>query len=70
VFSHLEQERADGALLRLLQPRLAGKAALATREVIELAGAKDFCKTSGATGLHIQIPMGYNGTGSVVHATP
>ena len=34
------------------------EAALATREVIELAGAEGFCKTSGVTGLHIYIPMG------------
>jgi bifunctional non-homologous end joining protein LigD len=38
--------------------RYAVEAAQATREVIELAGAKGFCKTSGATGLHIYIPMG------------
>jgi len=38
--------------------RYAIEAALATRDVIELAGAKGFCKTSGATGLHIYIPMG------------
>jgi bifunctional non-homologous end joining protein LigD len=38
--------------------RYAVEAALATRDVIELAGAKGFCKTSGATGLHIYIPMG------------
>jgi bifunctional non-homologous end joining protein LigD len=36
----------------------AVEVALATREVIERAGAKGFCKTSGATGLHIYIPMG------------
>ena len=38
--------------------RHAAEAALATRDVIQLAGAKGFCKTSGATGLHIYIPMG------------
>ena len=36
----------------------AVEAALTTREVIELAGAQGFCKTSGATGLHIFIPLG------------
>ena len=36
----------------------AAEAALATRDVIQLAGAQGFCKTSGATGLHIYIPMG------------
>ncbi|MGZ3593629.1 MAG: DNA ligase D [Syntrophales bacterium] len=38
--------------------RYAAEAALVTRDVIQLAGAKGFCKTSGATGLHIYIPMG------------
>ena len=38
--------------------RYAVEVALATREVIEHAGAEGFCKTSGATGLHIYIPMG------------
>ncbi len=38
--------------------RYAAETALATREVIEFTGAKGFCKTSGATGLHIYIPMG------------
>lgn len=33
------------------------EAALVTREVLEEAGARGCCKTSGATGLHIFIPM-------------
>ncbi len=34
------------------------EAALATRAVLETAGAHSFCKTSGATGLHIYVPVG------------
>ncbi len=34
------------------------EAALAIREVLELAEAPSYCKTSGATGLHIYVPMG------------
>lgn len=34
------------------------EAAQATREVLESAGAAAFCKTSGATGLHVYVPMG------------
>lgn len=33
-------------------------AALATKEVLDKAGAISFCKTSGSTGLHIYVPMG------------
>jgi len=33
------------------------EAALVTREVLEEAGARGYCKTSGATGLHIYIPV-------------
>ncbi len=33
-------------------------AALATKRVLDKAGADGYCKTSGATGLHIYIPMG------------
>ncbi len=33
-------------------------AALATKEVLDKAGAKAYCKTSGSTGLHIYVPMG------------
>jgi len=33
------------------------EAALVTREVLEEAGASGCCKTSGATGLHIYIPV-------------
>jgi bifunctional non-homologous end joining protein LigD len=33
-------------------------AALATKEVLDKAGATAFCKTSGSTGLHIYVPMG------------
>jgi bifunctional non-homologous end joining protein LigD len=33
-------------------------AALATKEVLDKAGAVGYCKTSGASGLHIYIPMG------------
>lgn len=33
-------------------------AALATKEVLDKAGAAAFCKTSGASGLHIYVPMG------------
>jgi bifunctional non-homologous end joining protein LigD len=31
--------------------------ALAVKDVLDRAGTKSFCKTSGATGLHIYIPM-------------
>ncbi len=34
------------------------EAARATREVLDGAGAGSFCKTSGATGLHIYVPLG------------
>ena len=33
-------------------------AALAVKEVLDAAGAKSYCKTSGATGLHIYVPLG------------
>jgi bifunctional non-homologous end joining protein LigD len=29
-----------------------------TRDVISMAGAECYCKTSGATGLHVYVPMG------------
>jgi bifunctional non-homologous end joining protein LigD len=32
--------------------------ALAFKTILDKAGAKSFCKTSGATGLHIYVPMG------------
>lgn len=32
--------------------------ALAVKEVLDQAGAKGYCKTSGASGLHIYIPLG------------
>lgn len=32
-------------------------AALAIKEILDRAGAKSYCKTSGATGLHIYVPM-------------
>ena len=31
--------------------------ALATREVLERAGVKSYCKTSGSSGLHVYVPM-------------
>ncbi|HEV7781274.1 MAG TPA: non-homologous end-joining DNA ligase [Chitinophagaceae bacterium] len=31
--------------------------ALATKEVLEKAGAKCYCKTSGASGLHVYVPL-------------
>lgn len=31
--------------------------ALAVKEILDIAGAKSFCKTSGATGLHVYIPL-------------
>ncbi len=34
--------------------------ALATKEVLDKAGADCYCKTSGATGLHVYVPMGNN----------
>ena len=34
------------------------RTAIATREVLKGAGAEGFCKTSGATGLHIYVPLG------------
>ncbi len=34
------------------------KAATVTHEVLEEIGAESFCKTSGATGLHIYVPLG------------
>lgn len=37
--------------------RYVVEAALATREILDQAGAKGYCKTSGATGLHIYIPV-------------
>lgn len=33
-------------------------AALAVREVLDKAGAPSYCKTSGATGLHVYVPLG------------
>ncbi|MCE3282785.1 MAG: ligase, partial [Chitinophagaceae bacterium] len=33
-------------------------AALATKEVLDKAGATAFCKTSGSSGLHIYVPLG------------
>jgi bifunctional non-homologous end joining protein LigD len=32
--------------------------ALVTKEILDKAGAASFCKTSGATGLHVYVPMG------------
>ncbi|SJZ98527.1 DNA ligase D [Sediminibacterium ginsengisoli] len=32
--------------------------ARATKEVLDKAGALSYCKTSGATGLHVYVPMG------------
>ncbi len=32
--------------------------ALAVKEVLDKAGAESYCKTSGATGLHIYVPLG------------
>jgi bifunctional non-homologous end joining protein LigD len=32
--------------------------ALATREVLNRAGAESFCKTSGSSGLHVYVPLG------------
>lgn len=34
------------------------EAALATKEVLDRAGALSICKTSGASGLHVYVPMG------------
>lgn len=34
------------------------EAALAVKEVLDRAGAISFCKTSGATGMHIYVPLG------------
>lgn len=31
--------------------------ALATKEVLDRAGVESFCKTSGATGLHVYVPL-------------
>lgn len=31
--------------------------ALATKEILDKAGVKSFCKTSGASGLHVYVPM-------------
>ncbi len=33
------------------------EAAIAVKEVLDAAGAKSYCKTSGATGLHIYVPL-------------
>ena len=33
-------------------------AVVTTREVLADAGARGFCKTSGATGLHVYVPLG------------
>jgi len=32
--------------------------ALVTKEILDKAGAECYCKTSGATGLHVYVPMG------------
>lgn len=32
--------------------------ALVTKKVLDIAGAKAYCKTSGATGLHVYVPLG------------
>ena len=37
---------------------IIGRLTLHSTLVIQLAGARGFCKTSGVTGLHIYIPMG------------
>ncbi len=34
------------------------EAALATKTILDKAGAESYCKTSGATGLHVYVPMG------------
>jgi bifunctional non-homologous end joining protein LigD len=34
------------------------EAALATKSILDKAGADSYCKTSGATGLHVYVPMG------------
>ncbi|MBI2864329.1 MAG: DNA ligase D [Chloroflexi bacterium] len=34
------------------------EAALTIREILELAGLASYCKTSGATGLHVYVPLG------------
>jgi bifunctional non-homologous end joining protein LigD len=31
--------------------------ALSVKEALDIAGAKSFCKTSGATGIHIYVPL-------------
>jgi bifunctional non-homologous end joining protein LigD len=36
--------------------------ALVTKEVLDQAGARSYCKTSGATGMHIYVPLGANYT--------
>ncbi len=33
-------------------------AALAVRKVLDAAGAENYCKTSGKTGLHVYVPLG------------
>ena len=33
------------------------ESALAVKEILDVAGAKSYCKTSGATGLHIYVPL-------------
>jgi bifunctional non-homologous end joining protein LigD len=34
------------------------EAALVTKQILDSAGVKSYCKTSGSTGLHIYIPLG------------
>ncbi|MDB5226461.1 MAG: ATP-dependent ligase LigD phosphoesterase module / ATP-dependent ligase LigD polymerase [Bacteroidota bacterium] len=34
------------------------EAALAVKEILDKAKAESFCKTSGATGLHVYVPLG------------
>ena len=34
------------------------EAALVTKDVLDLAGVPSYCKTSGATGMHIYLPLG------------
>lgn len=38
------------------------EAALAFKELLDIAGADGYCKTSGSTGLHIYIPLGHKYT--------
>jgi bifunctional non-homologous end joining protein LigD len=61
-FSRVENLRNPDYLVLDLDPEDISfdkvvEAAHAVKEVLDAAGAKSYCKTSGATGLHIYVPL-------------